>query len=507
MRRALLVAAALVAVLGVSGCGVIPIAPAPEATSTPTGEPVPAGLEPYYHQELRWASCEAGLECATAVAPMDWDDPAGERIDLALIRTRATGERLGSLLVNPGGPGGSGYDMVRARGAQTTTARVAAGYDIVGFDPRGVGRSTAVSCAADDAARDHYFFGIASGVPGSEAWIEEVGEAVADWSAGCLEHTGPLLEHVDTRQAARDLDMLRAALGDERLHYLGFSYGTFLGATYAELFPDRAGRLVLDGGLDPSISLEELVLGQAVGFEHAYRNWLATCLTQADCPFTGTVETAFERTGRVFELLGASPLTAEDGRVFGADALFTATILPLYDPMNWGYLVELYTEVLRGETAIGFLIVDSMVGRLPDGSYSGNQAEAGMAINCLDLPSDADPAAMRAEAERLQSEAPLFGPLMSWGGLGCSAWPFPASGVRQELTAAGAPDILVIGTSGDPATPYDWSVALAGQLESGHLVSYTGDGHTAYNRASACVDDAVDEFLLTGTVPAADPDC
>ena len=501
MRRLPVASAALLlAVLALAGC-VGSWSPGPVATSVPTGETVPPALEPYYHQLLEWEACGPGLQCATATAPLDWDDPAAASIELSLARRPATGQRLGSLLVDPGGPGGSGVDFVGAGPTVATTARLNQRYDVVGIDPRGVRGSTEVVCAADDAARDRYAYGIVPGERGGAEWLAGYAEKQAAWAAGCLERTGELLGHVDTVSAARDLDLLRAVLGDERLNYLGYSYGTFLGASYAELYPERVGRLVLDGGIDPSLSLTEVVVGQAVGFESAYRAWLRSCLGQADCPFGGTVEEAMQRTARILAAVDTSPLRGADGRLLGLDTLYSALIVPLYDPANWGYLTQLLTEVQQGQTATAFLLADSLSGRLRDGSYATNQLEAALAVNCLDFPADASPEGLRAEAERLAAEAPVFGPVMAYGALACAAWPVGPPAERGPIVAPGSPDILVIGTTGDPATPYAWSEALAAQLERGHLIGYEGEGHTAYARASACVDDAVDAFLIDGALP------
>ena len=499
-----LTATLVAATLALSACTLLtgPVTPVPAMTSTPTAEDVPVELAPYYRQQLIWESCETGLHCATAIAPLDWTDPAGERIELALVRRPASGPRVGSLLLNPGGPGGSAYDWVVESGEFAATPDVLEAYDLIGLDPRGVGHSTPVTCADDDAARDAYFFGIVPGEPGTPQWLTEVRAETAAWTAGCVEHSGDLLEHVDTGSAARDLDMIRAALGETKLDYLGYSYGTYLGARYAELFPDHVGRFVLDGALDPSLTGTELVLGQAVGFERAFRTWLASCLTQQDCPFRGSVDDAMARVARLFDSVSVSPLRGVDGRELGAQALFSAVIVPLYDPATWGYLGSLFTELELGQTDTAFALIDALYGRDANGVYSSNQSEGQLAVNCLDIPFDATEAGMAAEAELLAAAAPLFGPLMSWGGISCEFWPVAAPvAPREPIVAPGAGDILVIGTTGDPATPYEWSVTLAGDLEGGHLLSYDGEGHTAYNRGESCVDDAVDGWLLDGILP------
>ncbi|TXK18436.1 alpha/beta hydrolase [Homoserinibacter sp. GY 40078] len=475
-------------------------------TSVPTGEDVPAALAPYYHQVLSWRGCGDGMQCTSVTAPLDWSNPEGDTLELALIRQYATGgSPRGSLLVNPGGPGGSGVDFIRDSVDFATSERLQREYTIVGFDPRGVGASTAVTCG-DDAVLDDYIYGVVPEERGSDAWFDETERRNAEFGAECLADTGELLGLVDTRSAARDLDLIRAALGDETLTYLGYSYGTYLGAVYAELFPDRAGRLVLDGAIDPSADESEFTLAQAQGFEGALRAYLADCVDRSDCPFTGTVDEAETRVAAIMRALDANPLPAPDGRVLGSSTMFTAIILPLYNRDNWDYLDQLFTDVEANGTEVAFFLADAYNDRESDGSYTTNTTQAFLAINCLDMPSDPDRDHMRAEAEELAAAAPVFGPWMSYGGAFCPQWPFSAERPREAITAPGSPDILVVGTTGDPATPYRWAEALASQLENGHLVTYDGEGHTAYG-SSTCVTDTVDDFFVDGDVPASDPLC
>jgi pimeloyl-ACP methyl ester carboxylesterase len=507
-RTGLAAAVCLAVVLPLSGCVSWFLPPTATSTSTPTGEQVPAAVESFYHQVVTWTSCGDGMQCATATAPLDWANPADGTIELALIRQPATsGNSLGSLFVNPGGPGGSGYDFVKDSVDYATDERLQASYDVVGFDPRGVNRSTPVTCYDDPAELDSYLYDILPGTPGSDEWIDAASAATTRFGERCSELTGPLLGLVDTASAARDLDMLRAALGDETLDYLGYSYGSLLGQVYAELFPERAGRLVLDGAVDPAASDFEGTATQAKGFEEALAAFLQDCSGASDCPFPGSVAASLGTVRTLLDRLDASPLSAEDGRQLGSSAMFTAIILPLYNQDNWPYLRELFTTVFQGDPSYAFQLADNYNGREPDGSYRDNQTEAFVAINCLDAHGDGDVAQMRAEAEELKALAPVFGPQMSWGGTGCPNWPVPANRERVAIVAPGSPDILVIGTTNDPATPYSWAQAVASTLENGHLVTYDGEGHTAYNKSNACIDDTVDAFLLEGTVPTEDPLC
>ncbi|MDR5700269.1 alpha/beta hydrolase [Agromyces aerolatus] len=472
----------------------------PSRTSTPTGESVSPELEPFYSQVLEWEDCGDGMQCTTATAPLDWDDPAAGEAELALVRHSATGDRIGSLLVNPGGPGGSGYDFVASSLDFAVGKPLQERFDVVGFDPRGVGRSSAVSCV-DPAQMDEYLYGIPEAPRGSDAWIEEIRAGNAEFGAACEARTGELLANVDTVSAARDLDLLRAVLGDEKLNYLGYSYGTFLGATFAESYPEHVGRLVLDGALDPTSSESDVTRAQAVGFEHALRAYLEDCLTGEECPFTGSADEAMAEISELLASVDQSPLRGTDGRQVDADALITAIIFPLYSPDRWPYLTQLFTSVQFGDADLALQLADAYNGRNPDGTYLDNSTEAFAAINCLDYEYQSDVSVMREKAAEVAAAAPVIGPYFGYGDLGCIDWPAQSTADRAPIHAEGADPILVIGTTGDPATPYEWSVALADQLDSGVLVTYEGEGHTAYNKSNQCVSDAVERYLIDGTVP------
>lgn len=505
-RRTALVGALLVVALSLSGCaawfgGGVPL------KSTPTGEKVSAELQPFYDQVLTWSACEGGLQCATAEAPLDWGDPSRDSIELALIRKVSTGERTGSLLVNPGGPGASGYEFVRDSLDFAVSARLQSNFDIVGFDPRGVNKSSAVDCYDDPDELTAYLYDLSPETVGSEEWIDDLEESSARFAQACLEHTGDLLGFVDTTSAARDLDLLRAILGDEKLNYLGYSYGTLLGATYADLYPTKTGRMVLDGAVDPATTDFEVTATQAQGFESALRAYIADCMTGTECPFRGSVDEAMEDIRALFDSLNESPLRATDGRMLGSGAMFNALILPLYSVSTWGYLTDLFVEVMSGRADLAFQLADSYYGRSADGTFEDNKTEAFIAINCLDYVSTSTRETLHAEAEELARLAPVLGPQMSYGGTSCEQWPFPATRERVPIVAAGSGPIVVVGTTNDPATPYEWAKSLSDQLENGHLVTYNGEGHTAYNKSNACVNDAVDGYFIDGSVPEKDPDC
>lgn len=503
-RRFGVVAATLAALVALTGC--VPTAADPTRPSTPTVEDVGEDLRPFYSQVLAWKPCGEGLGCATATAPLDWDDPAAGEIELALVRHVATGDRIGSLLVNPGGPGASGYDFIAESLDYAVGAPLKERFDVVGFDPRGVGRSTPVTCL-EAKELDEYLYGIVPAERGSDEWIRLTSEAAREFGEACSANTGELLGEVDTVSAARDLDLLRAILGDEQLNYLGYSYGSLLGATYADLYPEKAGRMVLDGAVDPAASNQEITEAQYVGFERALRAYLEDCLSGTECPFDGSVDDALHEVSRLLASVAESPMRGTDGRMVGSDTLLTAIIFPLYSPELWTYLSDMFESVMFGEADFALLLADSYNHRNPDGSYSGNSTGAFRSVNCLDYTFQSDVAVMRAEAAALAEAAPIIGPYVGYGDIGCVNWPYQAQQERAEIHAAGAPPILVVGTTGDPATPYEWAVSLADQLDSGVLVSYDGEGHTAYNKSNACISNAVESFLIDGAVPTSDPRC
>ena len=310
-----------------------PSDPRPTATADPPG-PEPTGLDALYAQQVEWRDCGGGFECATVAAPMNWDDPEAGNIDLALSRWPAEGpadERIGSLLINPGGPGSSGIEFAEWAVTGTFSAEIRRAYDIVGFDPRGVGASTAVDCGGPEQL-DPFF--VEDFPMASQADVEAARAVVAEFGEGCLERTGPALGHVDTVSAARDLDLMRAVLGDDELYYAGFSYGTFLGATYAGLYPERVGRLLLDGALDPSMSEDDLVRGQAEGFENALRAYVADCQAGPDCPLTGTVDDGMRQIRRVVEDATATPLPAGGGDHLNGTMAWTGIVVTMYDEVT-----------------------------------------------------------------------------------------------------------------------------------------------------------------------------
>ncbi|MET4061631.1 pimeloyl-ACP methyl ester carboxylesterase [Arthrobacter sp. UYP6] len=511
-RLALAAASAVVLLSGVAAC-TGDTAPEDTAASSSSAAPtsaaaevigeVPEDLLPYYSQEVTWGECAdsspTGLKCATVDVPMDYADPSGESIELAVILAQSSDGAQGTILLNPGGPGGSGYDIVSESVDYVTTDRLRENFNVLGFDPRGVGRSTPVECLTDaemDALREEYYD------PATPAGLEAARADAQELADKCAQKTGELLGFVDTVSAARDMDILRAVAGDEQLNYLGFSYGTFLGATYAELFPDKVGRMVLDGGLDPSASNEEITLGQAEGFENAIRAYVEDCLSSANCPLSGTTDQAIETIRDLIASVEASPMTAKDGRTVTVSTFVTGLIVPLYNSDNWPVLTQALEAALQGDPSAMLYLADLNADRQPDGTYASNTTVAFSAINCLDYPMTADDEQMALDAKRLEKASPTIGKFLGYGGITCEPWPYEPVNTPHEINAPGAADLLVIGTTGDPATPYQWSVALAEQLESATLVTWEGEGHTAYGRGDECIANTVDDYFIDGTVPA-----
>lgn len=455
----------------------------------------------YFDQSVKWEKCDFGAECATVVAPMDWDNLDELRdVELALVRHRATGSSTGSLFVNPGGPGASGFDFVAERVSSAVGPRLQESFDIVGWDPRGVNRSSPISCAKRDSDLDYFFFGELDAKRGTPEWEEQLLVESIRFGQECQRHSGDLLEFVDTMSTVRDLDLLRHLLGDPQLNYLGYSYGTLIGALYIETFPDRVGRMVLDGPVDPGASQFDLVVNQHRGFENALIAYFEYCGEANFCPLPGTLTERLEAVSEIYDDLEEDPLRHDDGRVLDDSTFRTAMVTTLYSRQSWSYLTQLLAEVTNGETDTAMLLVDFYYDRV-EGKYQDNSMEAFIAINCLDYPVESDPEALALQAQELIEAAPYTARPKGYGDLVCQNWPHPPRLEKGPVRGAGAAPVVIIGTTGDPATPYNWSESLAQQLENAVLLTYVGEGHLAYDEGNPCINDPVDTYFLTGVVP------
>ncbi|MBE1564199.1 alpha/beta hydrolase [Nonomuraea africana] len=450
----------------------------------------------FYDQRPAWDDCGDGFECAKLRVPLDYRHPRGEELAISVIRLPATGDRLGSIVINPGGPGGSGIDYGRAA-RSVLSPQVRDRFDVVAFDPRGVGESAPVECLSDKGLDAFLALDATPDSPAELAALEEGSRRFAD---GCQAMSPRLLPHIGTANAARDMDVLRAALGDERLTYLGKSYGTYLGAMYADLFPTRVRALVLDGAVDPALNRVELNEGQAEGFSVAFKAYAEHCFAIPDCPLTSrTVDGAVAELTSLLRRTDEEPLRG-DGRSVTEALATLGALTPLYDRRTWPVLTEALRQASTGEGELLLHSADQLVGRARDGTYS-NQTEANMAVNCVDSPYPGKLSAFATAAKAAERRAPGFGAYVMWGSLPCAFWPVPAAEPNRPLAARGAPPILVVGTTRDPATPYGWARAMAAQLESGVLLTLDGDGHTAYLNGSSCVDGTVDAYLVWGRIP------
>jgi pimeloyl-ACP methyl ester carboxylesterase len=484
-----------------AGCGhddgAVRKGPETSVGSRTTG-PGAGGLKAYYDQKLRWTGCGKDL-CASLRVPVDYAHPQRASIGLAVEKAPATGHRVGALIANPGGPGASGTILASDRDEFFGQPLISA-YDIVGFDPRGTGRSDPVDCLSDRQLTD---FIAEDPAPDDAAEAKAYSGMTRTFWRGCKERSDALAGHVSTVEAARDMDVLRAALGQKKMDYFGFSYGTELGATYAELFPKQVGRMVLDGAVDVALSTRESALHQAAGFETALRAYVGHCVEAGRCFLGPTVDAGLQRIKRLLESVDRHPMRTSKGRRLTVGNAFYGIVAPLYSRDLWSYLDTGLRQALAGDGTVLLTLSDAYTMRRDDGSYSDNSMEAISVISCLDDPWSISAAQVPGQVAAFREASPTFGEVFAWGLTSCAGDPY-RSHDRPGLTidAAGAAPIVVVGTTRDPATPYEEAVALAHELRSGVLLTRDGDGHTGYHQGNPCIDDAVEGYLVKGTVPA-----
>jgi pimeloyl-ACP methyl ester carboxylesterase len=506
-RIAVFALIATMVVSSVTGCQFLPT-----GESEPTG-PAPTDRAGYYSQELTWRDCGDQVSCAKVWAPIDWAAPSQGSIELSLVKHSATGVSHGSLLVNPGGPGGSGGEWVYYGAESAATPAVVDSFDIIGWDPRGVGHSTPVVCYTNPKQQDALLYDTPDAGYDTQAWIDELTVVERRYAAACEKNTGELLGHIDTASNARDMDMLRAVLGERKLNYLGYSYGTYFGTVYAELFPERVGSFVLDGAIDPLLTDFESLKIQMAGFDSAFRAYMKSCLsTDEDCPFSGNLDHALHQARTILEEVDARALVNDDGRVLDSATLGTAIVTYLYSESSWDSISHLFSRLKKNDPAAAFEGADSYNGRDYDGTYYGSSLDVYTAVTCVDGDFVDDPATTLARMAQIDEAAPILGKYIAYDDFAvldtaCTHWPVAPADLPTSFHADGAGPILVIGTTNDPATPYAWAKSLASQLSSGVMVTHAGEGHTVYNQGVTCIDDVVDAYLLKGTVPDADPMC
>ncbi|MER5376717.1 alpha/beta hydrolase [Streptomyces sp. NPDC002553] len=507
VRAAALTVAVLVSSCLVAGCG---------------GDSPQADLSA---QDLRWEDCPAPSpaegggsapsplpdggtwQCATMQAPLDWAKPKGDTIGIALIRARASGEasrRIGSLVFNFGGPGGSGVATLPAFGEDYATLRTR--YDLVSFDPRGVGRSAGVRCE-NDQQLDAYFQ--QDMTPDDAAERTAYVDNVQAFNGACEKNSKTMLPHVRTTDAARDMDLMRQVLGDDKLHYFGISYGTELGGVYAHLFPQRVGRAVFDAVVDPTQTPEQGSLGQARGFQLALDNFAEDCTSKVeDCPVGDTAQDVKDKIARLLKDLDRKPIPGIFPRELTQSAATNGIAQALYSKDFWEYLTEGLEQAYDGDGRTLMLLSDSMNGRNENGEYS-NIAAANVSINCADDKPRHSPDFVQGKLPEFRAASPLFGDFLAWSMLSCTDWAVPGAADHPDVSAPGSAPILVVGNTGDPATPYEGARKMVDALGKGVGVelTYRGQGHGAYDSKNKCVQRAVDGYLLDGRVPPAGTVC
>lgn len=469
-------------------------------TSGPSPTPAPVTVAP-----ARWSDCGLGFLCAEVRVPKDYAVPSLGYLNVSIIDLPATDprSRIGSLIVNPGGPGASGVEFVRDEasvGGFPSALRKR--FDIVGFDPRGVNSSTAVRCIDNLDGRAEI-----DPSPDNAAELRALVADARTYAEACAKRNEAILPYLSTDAVARDLDGIRQAVGDKELTYLGFSYGTLIGSTYAQLFPDHIRAMALDGAIDPALDLEQLRAGQAKGFEGALSSFLKDCAARTACAFHqgGKSVAAFNALMASIDTKPLHAVRLRDRRLVGPGIAWYSVLAALYSRDAWPTLAASLALAKAGDGSLMLLIADPYRGRKPNGSYS-NEQDAYMANICLDFPAPTDVATYTRWAKAFDATAPHFAAMIAYNDLSCAFWPTPAERVPGPVTAAGAPPIVVVGTTGDPATPYPWAVALARELDSGVLITRRGEGHTGW-QSSDCVRRAVDRYLLDLTVPEAGLTC
>jgi pimeloyl-ACP methyl ester carboxylesterase len=480
-----------------TGSAAEPAQPPPPSDSGPMPS-YPRDLAVYYEQTLDWERCGV-YQCTRLTVPLDYAKPAGKTLELAVLRLPASqrSRRIGQLVVDPGGPGASALQYAAA-GPLRFGQAVTRYYDLVGMDPRGVGQSSPLHCL-DTAGMDRLLGADPS--PDDPAEVAQLAAVGKELGAGCEKRSGSLVAHVSTIEAAKDMDVLRAALGERRLDYFGASYGTFLGATYADLFPTHVRRMVLDGAVDPTVSTVDLNLEQVRGFEVALRAYVSDCVSRSGCPLGDDLEGGLAKVRGLIAQTDRAPMDTGTDRPLTTALTQLGLLYPLYLKALWPQLTSaLAAAIEKGRGAPMLALADTFTAR-GSGGFNDNSTEALNAVNCLDhddaVPLDQVPRYL----PEFEKASPTFGAAFAYSTATCASWPVHTGRHGHALHAAGAPPILVIGTTRDPATPYVWARALASQLRSGVLLTRDGDGHTGFMAGNACIDSAVEDYLVAGTPP------
>ena len=450
-------------------------------------------LSAYAQQTITWEACGEGVECATMKVPLDWENPGKASLDIALTRKPSANPSKGPLFFNPGGPGVSARPTI-----QGLPVDAVPGYDLVGWDPRGAGESTHVECSTTEQT-DAAF--LSDSTPDDETEEQVKREGWKAFARQCRDASGELLDHVSTIENVRDLDLLRHLLGAEKLNYLGWSYGTFVGATYAELFPERSGHLVLDSAVDISVPSSPL-LGVG-GFEKALQRFAEWCAGEASCSLGEDRDAVLSRIDAFLKGLDATPVAVGERKLTQSVATLGLGAALYGAESTYPQLATALQRAMDGDGAEMLTYFGIMTGH--DGNGWTTRTYASSAIFCVDRPDRGIEVAEKGVSDKA-AEAPVFAANLGTLPM-CEYWTAD-SAPNLTLTAKGAGPILVIGATVDPVTPHDNSVAMAKQLDSATLLTWEGSGHAvAFTGKSTCVDEAVVKYFTTGEAPADGTSC
>ncbi|WP_309322684.1 alpha/beta hydrolase [Actinomyces stomatis] len=489
-----------------------------------TGAGAPKGLESFYNQDLTWTDCTddatgTAFQCATVTVPLDYDHPQGKTITVALKKLPSTSSSpRGSVFLNPGGPGGSGISLIESQAELYKSgdlSEVLATYDVIGFDPRGVGQSTPITCWTPEDVQAILAGQAEAPSPTSLSTSGSAADIVAQGSreaAACQEHTEvpEILDHADTRSVARDMDVMRALVGDQDLNYLGYSYGTYLGAVYTELFPDNVGRVVLDSAMDPTLSRQEAFEGDAAAGEQILRTYIESQHGQAGFPLSGTTDEAVSRLATFLDGLDAKPLTVSDGGdpVDRAEATTAIRTLVVASPENWPLLTEGLTQAMSSHDGTTLMKnAESLSGGEESPGTEEQTVEllqsvyAFSANRCLDFPDTGNQASWDAALSSYRRDYPVFHPLLPQHDAYCHGWGHTSKTKPVDVDVDATNPVLVVGILHDPQTPYAWSKALVSRLRNSHLLSVDMYGHGATG-PNSCTTAKVNDYFVKGALPS-----
>ena len=485
------------------------------------GTGVPKGLESFYNQDLTWTDCTddatgTAFQCATVTVPLDYDNPQGQTITVALKKLPSTSSSpRGSVFLNPGGPGGSGISLINAQAGLYKTggmSGVLANYDVIGFDPRGIGQSTPITCWSPDDVQA-IMAGRAEApsqlTPGSAADIVAKGSSEA---TACQKYTEvpEILDHMDTRSVARDMDVMRALVKDQDLNFFGYSYGTYLGAVYTELFPDNVGRVVLDSAMDPALSRQQAFEGDAAAWEQTLRTYIESQQGQDGFPLSGTTDEAVSRLATFLNGLDAHPLTVADGgKTLDRDTATTAIrTLVVASPDNWPLLTEGLTRAMNAHDGTTLMKnAESLSGGEESPGTEEQTVEllqsvyAFSANRCLDFPDTGNQASWDAALTSYRRDYPVFHPLLPQHDAYCHGWGHTSKTKPVDVDVDATNPVLVVGILHDPTTPYPWSKALVSRLRNSHLLSVDMYGHGATG-PNSCTTAKVNDYFVKGALPS-----